>query len=90
VDWKLPTLVAALWVVALTVGGVALGVLIAGSQGVLIGAIPLALGTVLAGYLPAIRDAVHRRARSAASSPPPSGYLMHPAYRRTGRPSPGQ
>ena len=59
--WKLPTLLAALWVVALSVVGAAIGLLIAGPDGVLIGAIPLALGTVLAGYLPAIREAVHRR-----------------------------
>jgi hypothetical protein len=29
-----------------------------------------------------------RRSRSAAVSPPPSGYLMHPAYRTAGQPSP--
>jgi tetratricopeptide (TPR) repeat protein len=61
VDWKIPTLAATLWVIALTVLSVAVGVLVAGPIGVLIGAIPLALGTVLAGYLPSIRDAALRR-----------------------------
>ena len=59
--WKLPTLTAVLWVIALTVLSVALGVLIAGPLGVVIGAIPLALGTVVAGFVPAIRDAALRR-----------------------------
>jgi hypothetical protein len=60
-EWKLPTVTAVLWVIALTVVGAALGVLIAGPEGVLIGAIPLALGTVLAGYVPGIREAARRR-----------------------------
>jgi hypothetical protein len=38
----------------------AVGALIAGPEGTLIGAIPLALGTVLAGYVPGIRDAAVR------------------------------
>jgi Tetratricopeptide repeat len=61
VGWKLPTLAATLWVIALTVVSVMLGLVIAGPLGTLIGAIPLALGTVLAGYVPAIREAAHRR-----------------------------
>ena len=59
-DWKLPTLAAMLWVIAFTVVGAGLGLLI-GPVGPVIGAIPLALGTVLAGYVPAIRDAAQRR-----------------------------
>ena len=59
--WKLPTLAAVLWVIALTVVSVALGLVIAGPYGTLIGAIPLALGTVLAGYVPVIREAARRR-----------------------------
>ena len=59
--WKIPTLAAVLWVIALTVVGTGLGVLIVGGEGALIGAIPLALGTVLAGLVPAIREAAHRR-----------------------------
>jgi hypothetical protein len=66
VGWKLPTLALALWVIALTVVGVALGVLLTGPEGALIGAIPLALGTVLAGYVPAIRDAADRRRKETA------------------------
>jgi tetratricopeptide (TPR) repeat protein len=47
---------AVLWVIALTVVSVMLGLVIAGPQGTLLGAIPLALGTVLAGYVPTVRD----------------------------------
>jgi tetratricopeptide (TPR) repeat protein len=61
VGCKLPTLTAVLWVIAFTVVGAALGLLIAGPMGTVIGAIPLALGTVLAGYVPAIREAAQRR-----------------------------
>jgi tetratricopeptide (TPR) repeat protein len=61
VGWKLPTLAAVLWVIALTVVSVMLGLVIAGPYGTLIGAIPLALGAVLAGYVPLIREAAHRR-----------------------------
>jgi hypothetical protein len=66
VGWKLPTLALALWVVALTVVSVAVGALLTGPEGALIGAIPLALGTVLAGYVPAIRDAADRRRKELA------------------------
>jgi hypothetical protein len=59
--WKLPTLAAVLWVIAFTVVSVMLGLVIAGPYGTLIGAIPLALGSVLAGYVPVIREAAHRR-----------------------------
>ena len=59
--WKLPTLAAVLWVVALTVVSVSLGLVIAGPEGTLFGAIPLALGTVLAGYVPVIRDRLRER-----------------------------
>ena len=59
--WKLPTLTAGLWVIALTVVSVMLGLVIAGPEGTLLGAIPLALGTVLAGYVPVIRDRLQQR-----------------------------
>jgi len=59
--WKLPTLAAVLWVIALTVLSVMLGVVIAGPYGTLIGAVPLALGSVLAGYVPAIKEVAYRR-----------------------------
>jgi tetratricopeptide (TPR) repeat protein len=61
VGWKLPTLTAVLWVVTLSVVSAVLGVLIAGPVGTVVAAIPLALGTVLAGYVPAMREAVNRR-----------------------------
>jgi hypothetical protein len=61
VGWKLPTLAAVLWVIALTMVSMAVGALVAGPEGALFGAIPLALGAVLAGYVPGIRDAALRR-----------------------------
>ena len=58
--WKLPALAVVLWVIALTLVGVALGRVIAGTEGALIGAIPGALAAVLAGFVPAIIDAGRR------------------------------
>jgi hypothetical protein len=61
VGWKLPTLAAVLWVIALTVTSAMLGLVIAGPYGTLVGAVPLALGSVLAGYVPVISEAARRR-----------------------------
>jgi len=50
-----------LWVIAFTAAAALAGALIIGPVAVLIGAIPLALGTILAGYVPSIREADRRR-----------------------------
>ena len=60
VGWKLPALAVVLWVVALTVVGVAAGQVIGGPEGALIGAIPGALAAVLAGFVPTIVDTARR------------------------------
>ena len=66
VGWKLPTVAVILWVIALSALSAAMGALVAGPDGALIGAIPLALGSVLAGYVPGIREAALRRADEQA------------------------
>ena len=64
--WKLPALAVMLWVIALTMVGVAVGQVIGGPEGALIGAIPGALAAVLAGFVPAIVDTARRRREEQA------------------------
>ena len=66
VGWKLPALAVMLWVIALTMVGVAVGQVIGGPEGALIGAIPGALAAVLAGFVPAIVDTARRRREEQA------------------------
>jgi hypothetical protein len=50
-----------LWVIALTMVGVAVGQVIGGPEGALTGAIPGTLAAVLAGFVPAIVDSARRQ-----------------------------
>jgi tetratricopeptide (TPR) repeat protein len=59
--WKLPALAAVLGVVALTLTGVGLGLVIGGPFGALAGAVPGALAGVAAGFVPSLRDWADRR-----------------------------
>ena len=64
--WKLSVLATVLWVVALTVVGLAVGRVVAGPEGAVIGAVCGALATVLAGFVPGIVDAARRRRKEVA------------------------
>jgi tetratricopeptide (TPR) repeat protein len=61
VGWKLPALWAVLVVIALTLAGVVIGQVVGGLTGALAGAVPGALAAVVAGFVPELRDAEHRR-----------------------------
>jgi hypothetical protein len=61
VGWKTPTIVTALVVVALTVLASVIGLAISGPWGLVAGGVVLALATLVAGYVPAIRGSVKAR-----------------------------
>ena len=66
--WKIPALSAVVGIVVLTVGGVAIGLVVHGGAGALLGAVPGALAGVAAGFVPALRDhAEQRRERANAA-----------------------
>jgi tetratricopeptide (TPR) repeat protein len=59
--WRIPALSAILAVVALTVTGVGAGLVIHGSAGALIGAVPGALAAVAAGFVPVFNEVGKQR-----------------------------
>lgn len=59
--WKAPTLVTALVVVALTALASVVGLTVSGPPGLVAGGVVLALATLVAGYVPAIRDSLKAR-----------------------------
>lgn len=65
--WKLPAFTVLVWVVAVTVVGVAAGLIISGPVGAGIAAALGAVATVLAGFVPALRDGEQRRRAAQAA-----------------------
>ena len=59
--WKLATLAATLWVIALTVWAAVIAGVIHGPTGVVAGAVLTALASVAGGFVPGVRDSVLRR-----------------------------
>ena len=59
--WKLPTVATLIVVLLLAAGGALIGLVIRGSVGAAVGAAVIALGGVVAGYVPGFRDRAERQ-----------------------------
>ena len=68
-SWKIPAISATAVVVGLAVGGAAVGLVVHGAAGALLGVVPGALAGVVAGFVPGLRDwAEARRAEENRAS----------------------
>jgi hypothetical protein len=79
--WKIPALWTTVAVIALTVTGVAGGLVVHGVAGALLGVVPGALAGVVAGFVPTWRDRAERKQAAEAAAQQAFEQVTEPAAR---------